>query len=150
MAKLLLTLQVLTYLNFPSSGHCTLILCCIWIYLGHKFLDMVSLFIAYSLAMSFYYGSLNAILELMVEITYPMDKAVTSSLLFACVSAPAFGFVSFCRWVEKISDDTWSVFVLIPVNCIALIAILFIKPEYKRTSVEREAMSEQTQNLIKK
>lgn len=107
-------------------------------------------FLAYSLSSTCYYAAITALMELVVKITYPMDKAITISMVFAFHMASAFGFVSFCRWVEQISDDSWSVFVLIPVNCIALIAILFIKPEYKRTSVERTAMSEESQTLLHK
>lgn len=113
------------------------ILSVVAVYFGHLYKSLITLFIAYPLEWFFECVVFAASSEFFLETTYPRNKMILTLYYYSSYFLGIFTYVSFDRWLQQQTDETWAVFAFIPTNIFALVLYLIAKPEYKRTRLDR-------------
>lgn len=120
-------------LDYFRTGTSLIILCSTGIYLGHLVKNFVVLSISYPLLFLTRSFSLTSFVEFLVEVTYPIDKTVVTSLFFAFYNLAFFLTASVERQAFSMCGPNCAILVSIFGNILALGLLLFVKPIYKRT-----------------
>lgn len=81
---------------------------------------------------------MTSFVEFLVEVTYPMDKTVVTSLFFAFYTLSFFVTTSVERLALSNCGASCATLVSIFGNILALGCLLFVKPDYKRSRANEQ------------